>query len=1069
MLPKLVIKKSVLLLCFLLFTICSFSQKKITGKVLDAQSKPVPATTVTGKGTPISAITSDDGSFLITLPEKTNTLMVSSVGFESREISITGSSNIDIILNTQAANLNEVVVVGYGTQKRKDLTGAISSVSAATIEKLPVISATQALQGRASGVQIMNNDAAPGGNISILIRGIGSLASGGNDPLYVIDGYPTGGGINNINPNDIASIDVLKDASATAVYGIRAANGVVLITTKKGLKNRVQISLDAYNAFQTNPKQYDILNAQDFATLSNQVEASDSSRTYHGLPIWKTPGALHTVDWQDALYRVGLTQNYSVAIRGGSDKAQSAISFGYFDQKGIVLGSFYKRFTIGLNLDYQPTTWLKSATSVKYSYQDANTPLGTSGITGGGGLFQLVVNPPTLDSGNRFTTQIKDANGNYGFYNPINPNVFKFNNPVYSVETNKSKNITHYLLANSSLELTLFDGLKVKTNAGVNVTNFSGSFYQPEDNRAFLQNPTAVPTKAFYRQNLNNNFEWLWENTIAYDKTFGVHAINFVGGISAQKNITNMSGAGGNPPNATIRDIAQLSNLQFDRFGNGQIISTLASQFARLTYQFNDKYILTGTVRRDGSSKFDSSHQYGVFPSGAIAWKLKNESFLQSVNWLSDLKLRGGYGVVGNQGSIPLYQYQALYAGNFAANVNGRDANGNVLDNLGYPFNEIYQNGIAQAQPANPNLKWETDYTTNIGIDAAFLKGALTLTVDWFNRRSKDFLLRIPSSPQTGYNLITRNVGEMNNKGVEVALNYSGKRGKDFQYNVGLTWSAIKNRLVDITSGLDFLLSSNFNFQSALTGQGWADFSQSKIGSQVGDFYGYQSLGIFQTQSQIDALNTKAPGGIYYRAATKPGDRYFADINRDGKVNADDRTSLGSPQPDFFGGLNFDATYKVWDFNVFFYGSYGNKILNYIENNLQSFQKRGSEGVQNVSVEYFNSYWTPTRPSNTFARALANDDNTLNSVPSSAWIENGSYLKLKNLTVGYTLPASISGKFKLSRLRAYISTQNLFTITKYSGLDPEIGIQGSNPIFNGVDNGIYPSSRFFTIGLNVTF
>ncbi|MEO7768796.1 MAG: hypothetical protein ABIS01_15305, partial [Ferruginibacter sp.] len=361
----------------------------------------------------------------------------------------------------------------------------------------------------------------------------------------------------------------------------------------------------------------------------------------------------------------------------------------------------------------------------------------------------------------------------------------------------------------------------------------------------------------------------------------------------------------------------------------------------------------------------------------------------------------------------------------------------------------------------------ETDYSTNIGFDAAFMQGAITVTVDWFNRNSKDFLLRIPSSPQTGYNFITRNIGEMNNKGFEVAINYNGKRGRDFQYSVGLTWSAIKNKLVAITSGINQLTSANFGF--GLNGNGWGDFSQSIVGSKIGDFYGYKSLGIFQTQAEITALNAKAPGGIYYRAATKPGDRYFADINGDGKVNADDRTSLGSPQPKFFGGLNFDATYKTWDFNLFFYGSYGNKILNYIENNLQSFQKRGSEGVQNVSNEYYQSYWTPTRPSNSFARALANDDNTLNSVPSSAWVENGSYLKLKNFTVGYTLPASVAGKFTLSRLRAYISTQNLFTITKYSGLDPEIGIQGGNAIFNGVDNGIYPSSRFYTIGLNVTF
>lgn len=1034
-----------------------FAQGTVRGRVA-AGDTALANVTVRVKGTTVTTQTDENGNFTINAAP-TATLQFSSVGYADLEFPVSNRTTIAVQLQNSNALLEQVVVVGYGTQRRRDVTGSVSSVNAAIIEKVPVINASQALQGRASGVQIINNDGAPGGNIAILIRGIGSLASGGNDPLYVIDGYPTPGGINNINPNDIATIDVLKDASAASIYGIRAANGVVIITTKKGLKNRVQVSFDMYQAVQSRPKKYDILNAQQFGTLSNQVAATQAN--YVELPAWKTPGALTTVDWQDALYRSGLTQNYSIGIRGGSDKVQTAASFGYYDQKGIVLGSFFKRFTVGLNLDYQPAEWLKSATSVKYGYQDANTPLGT------GGLFQLAVNPPTLDSGNKLTNQIKDANGNYGFYNPLNPNVFKFGNPVYGIETNKAKNISNYILASSSLEVSPFKGLRIKTNAGINLSTFSGSYFQPEDRRAQAQYPSAIVSNAFYSQNQNNSFEWLWENTIAYDKTFGQHTINFVGGVSAQKTTNTLNGGSGIPPNAVIRDLGQVTNLQLNRFGNGQIIYSLASEFARLNYGFDDRFLLTGTVRRDGSSKFDVGNQYGVFGSGAVAWRIKNESFLENVGWLHDLKLRGSYGVLGNERPILPFQYQALYAGNFAANVNGRDPSGNVLDNLGYPFAEVYQNGIAQTQLANPNLRWESDYTTDIGLDAAFLRGRLTVTVDWFNRRSKDFLLRIPVSRQTGFTFATLNVGEMSNKGVELAVNYNGTKGRDFQYGAGLTLSAIKNRLVAITSGVPSLTSANFGF--GLAGQGWGEFSNSVIGEEVGEFYGYRSLGIFQNQAQIDALNAKAPGGIYYRAATKPGDRYFADLNNDGVVNALDRTSLGSPQPKFFGGLNLDGAFKEWDFNLFFYGSYGNKILNYTESNLQSFQKRGSEGVQNVSVEYYNNYWTPSRPSDRYARALANDDNTLNNVPSSAWIENGSYLRLKNMTVGYTLPAGLSNRFKLSKLRVYVSSQNLFTITGYSGLDPEIGIQGGNPIFNGVDNGVYPLSRFYTFGLNVTF
>ncbi len=1051
--------KAVTLFLFLLFA-CSglFAQNSVRGKVRSGDTAVANAT-VKVKGAVTATVTDDNGNFVINASPNA-TLEISSVGFTSQEVAVGNRSTLDVVLQSSNSQLEQVVVIGYGTQRRKDITGAVSSISAAAIEKVPITTAEQALQGRAAGVQIVNNDASPGGNISVLIRGIGSLASNGNTPLYVVDGYPTTGGINNINPNDIATIDVLKDASATAVYGIRAANGVVIITTKKGAKNKVQVSVDAYEAFQGKPKQYKILNAQQFATLSNEVEAADSTHTYHGVPLWHTPNALTSVNWQDALYRGGLTQNYSVGLRGGSEKVQSAVSFGYYDQKGIVLGSFFKRFTLGLNLDYQPTTWLRSSTSVKYSYQNAYTPFGS------GSLFQLAVNPPTLDSGNRRTNQIKDNNGNYGFYNPQNPNVFKFSNPVYNIETNQAKNITNYILATSNLEVTLFDGLKVKTNVGINMSNYSGSFYQPQDARANIQYPGSIVTNANYHQSMNNNFEWLWENTLSYDKTFGDHTINFVGGISAQKTTTNLMGAGGIPPNGVIRDLAQVSNLIFDRFGNGQNVYTLASEFARLTYKLKDRYIITGTVRRDGSSKFDTGHQYGIFPSGAIAWKMKEESFLQNVTWLDDLKVRGSYGLVGNQGSIGLFQYQALYSGNFAANVNGGGA-----DNLGYPFNKIYQNGIAQTQPANPGLKWETDYQTDIGLDAGFLNGHLVGTIDWFNRRSKDFLLTLAAPAQTGYTLITRNVGSMSNKGFELGLNYNGTKGKDFNYAIGLSMATIKNTLTSITSGTNAV--TNFGglapSNTALAGQGWDEFTRSVVGGPVGEFYGYQALGIFQTQQQIDALNAKAPGGIYYRAATKPGDRYFADINGDGVVNALDRTALGNPQPKFFGGLNLDGSYKSWDFNVYFYGTYGNKLLNYVESDLESFQKRGSEGVENVSMQYYQNHWTPTNPSNRYARALANDDNTLNSVPSSVWVENGSFVKLKNLTVGYTLPSSLINRYKLTRVRFYVSTQNLFTITKYSGLDPEIGIQGGNATQNGVDNGTYPSSRFVTLGLNLAF
>lgn len=1053
-------------LFILLISIPGYAQNvQLRGRVTSADDgTPLPGVTIRVKGGSGGAVSGSDGTYIITAAPG-STLIFSFVGYASQEVTAAANrtANVRLVADNKTLQEISVVAVGYGTQRRKDVTGSVASVSAQQIEQVPVSSPDQALQGRAAGVQVVNNDAAPGGNVSVLIRGIGSLASNGNGPLFVVDGYPISGGLNNINSNDIASMDVLKDASATAIYGIRAANGVVIITTKKGRRDGLQLSLDLYNAFQSKPKEYNVLNAQQWATLANEVADADPQHNFAELPAWRNPNSLTNLDWQDAVYRSGLTQNYSLALRGGSDKVQSATSVGYYDQKGIVLGSYFKRISLSTNVDYTPVKWLRSSTSAKYSYQNANNPFGT------GSLVQLSQLPPTMDSGNKLTNLIKDDNGNYGFFNPQSTYVSKYSNPVYTIESNQYQNITNYILANSSLEATIIDGLKIKTNAGVNFTGYSGSFYQPQDNRSNEQYGLGGATQnALYSQHLNQTFEWLWENTLSYDKTFGKHAINFVGGVSAQKNTWTGMGGSGIPPNSSIRDLAQVTNLQLDKnsptgsaTGNGQIVSTLASQFARLTYRFDDRYLLTGTIRRDGSSKFDEGHQYGVFPSGAVAWRAKQESFLKDVRWLSDLKLRGSYGAVGNQGSILPYQYQALYSTGSSPATSG---------NLGYPFNKIYQAGIASIQPANPDLKWETDYMTDIGLDAAFLNGDLTITADWFKRRSKDFLLTLAAPAQTGYLFLTRNVGSMENKGLEFAVNYN-HAVKDFKYGIGLTLTTVDNRLTSITSGTNFV--TNFGGLT-LPGLGWTTFTETHVGQGVGEFYGYKSLGIFQTQAQVDALNAQAaaknPSNPYYqKTATGPGDRYFADTNGDGQVTADDQVSLGSPLPKFYGGLTLDFSYKAWDFNAYFYGVYGNKIFNYEESSLESFQNRSFVGVQNVSYDYFVNHWTPTNPSTVYSRANYNDDAIGSNVPSSAWIENGSFLKLKNLAIGYTLPTSLARKITLSKIRVYFSTQNLFTITKYKGLDPEVGMQGGNATQNGIDNGTYPSSRFYTLGLNVTF
>ena len=1068
MIGKLQIKNFVVVigvsLSLLFLSLSGYAQNgTVTGTVTDgASGLPVPGVTVKVLNSREMATTDASGSYSIKAGP-TSKLVFTSVGYTTQEVQVASRTKVDVKLTEENKSLSELVVIGYGTAKRKDLTGSISSVSAATIAKVPVTTLDQALQGRAAGVQVTNNDASPGGNVTVLIRGTGSLASNGNTPLYVVDGYPLAiGGLNNINPSDIATIDVLKDASATAIYGMRAANGVVIITTKKGKKDGVQISLDAYSAFQTKPKEYKVLNAQQFATLALQQATDDPAKQFTVLSNWNNPSSLTEADWQNAVYRSGLTQSYNVGVRGGNDKIQSSTSVGYYDQKGIVLGAYFKRVTVGLNLDYQPTNWLKSSTSAKYAYQDANNPFGT------GSLVQLAQLPPTLDGGSNVTSQISDGKGNYGFFNPIYTYVAKYSNPVYSINTNQYENINQFFLTNSSLEATIVSGLKIKTNAGVTITGSNSSFLAPEDDRLVNQYgaQAGATQNAQFSQSQYNSFDWLWENTLSYDKTFGKHTINFVGGVSEQETTYNGFSGSGVPPNNVIKDLGQVKTGTLVLNSTAETSHALASEFARLSYNYDERYYITGTVRRDGSSKFAPGHQYGIFPSGAVKWKAKEESFLKNVDWLSDLSFRGSYGRAGNEVPVPINQFYALYSAGSAATTSG---------NLGYPFgktggsNGTYQGGIAALQPANPNLRWETDYQTDIGTDVSFLHGDLTFTVDYFNRKSKDFLLLIQVSPQTGFNYEAKNIGTMTNKGWEFAVNYNHAVNRDFRFGAGLTVSVIQNKLTALFSQTNFI--TNFG-GLGLTGNGWSTFTETNIGQPVGEFYGYKSLGIFQSQAQIDALNAAAQAkgfSFYQQAGTAPGDRYYADINGDGHVNPDDQTSLGSPQPKFFGGFNLDATYKSWDFNAYFYGVYGNKILNYEESNLETFQNRGFVGVENVSQEYYSKAWTPSNPSNEFARIYYNDNSIGNAYPSSHWIENGSFLKLKTLTVGYTLPADMAKKLTVSKIRIYVSSQNLFTITSYKGLDPEIGIQGANPTQNGVDNGTYPSSRFYTVGLNVTF
>lgn len=833
-----------------------------------------------------------------------------------------------------------------------------------------------------------------------------------------------------------------------------AANGVVIITTKRGNADKMQLSVDATVSVQFKPSTFDVLNAQDFASLATEISKKENAPV---LDAWANPSGLRTIDWQDLMYRAGLKQNYNLSLRGGSEKVQTSISLGLTNQEGVVRFSDYKRYNIALTQDYKPLKWLKSSTSLRYAYTDNKTVFG-SGQGGVGRLAKLI---PTM-TGNPLTDEVENANGVFGFYDK-NANAVRDNENVYArSKSNDQKNISHNLIANTSLEINPFKGLVFKTNFGISYGASSGYDFNPYDDR--------VPTTrlATYRQYASNSFEYLWENTLNYSNTFGKHSIDVLGGVSIQENTArNMSVYGEGLSSDGLRNLGSLQTMR-DISGNQQTWS-LASQFARLTYKFAERYILTGTVRRDGSSRFMRGNRWGVFPSVSAAWRIKEESFLKDVDFISNLKLRASYGEAGNQ-NIGLFQYQSSYT------------TGKRSSNYGYVFGQdkTYIDGMVQVFLPNPNLKWETSKQTDIGIDLGFFNNKLMLTADYYIKKSSDFLLEIQMPAQTGFTKATRNVGSVKNNGFEFSVDYRDN-SHDFKYGVNVNLTTVKNKIERLSPGKDAVA----NLQSLgfpTTGNtSWAVFSMSKVGGSIGEFYGFQTDGIIQNQAEIDALNANArrlnqDDNVWYIASgTAPGDRKFIDQNGDGVITDADRVSLGSPLPKFYGGINLSGEYKGFDFNLFFNYSVGNKILNFVKRNLISMGGEGSIGLQNVGKEFYDNRWTETNPTNKYPRAVWSDVSG-NSRVSDAFVEDGSYLRLKNIEVGYTLPANILKKASISKLRIFASVQNLFTITGYSGMDPEIGQSMSSSTgvaggvtASGVDVGIYPYSRFFTMGFNLEF
>ncbi|MGN7205637.1 TonB-dependent receptor [Pedobacter sp. SAFR-022] len=992
----------------------SVQQARITGTVTDATGLAMPGVGIKVKGTSTTSVTDTEGKYVVNAGGNI-TLVFSYVGYETQEVAANGRTTINITLAESQAELSEVVVIGYGTVRRKDLTGSVASVKGADIKAQGVSDVTRSLQGRMPGVSIESAGGDPGAGTRILIRGVGSLNNA--TPLYIVDGVQVAN-INNLNQTDIESVDVLKDASAAAIYGSRAANGVVLVTTKSGKSGAPVVQLTANVGVQSKASNIDVLNAQEWATVHNQAHANAGLTP---LELAANPAALGVgTDWQDAIFRAAPIQQYNLLVSGGSEASKYSVSGGYNDQQGIVDVTGYKRYNLRVKTETTKGR-LKFGETVLLSREKfVNMPAGWGG-QGGNPVGSAIKMIPAFKIYN--PELIGGYDGAFG-------SVVNIANPVAQLNLEDITRENTSILANAFGELTIIEGLKYRLNLGyTNVFNSNYDYHRRYQVGALFTHPTNDISLS-----KDQNVLLLLENTLNYDKVFGKHSIQALAGYTYQSNNYNYTSTARTDLPDGIDQIDAGAGIATNS-GN-RLENNLISLLGRVIYSYDDRYLLTASFRRDGSSRFGANNRYGNFPSVALGWNIMNESFFEPLEkTFSNLKLRASYGVLGNQ-EIGDYQYNAA-----------------VASNVNYVVGNAQQRwfGSIQTAFASPNIKWETTKTMNIGVDAGFFGNKLNLTADYFVKKTTDVLLNVPIPGSAGSvsNPVV-NAGTLRNNGVELGLNYGNTVGK-LNYNVFGTISAVRNKVIELGTGSQQIFGGQPNHHGATS-------TLTEAGGSIGSFYLIQALGIFNSQEEVNAY---AKDGQLIQPNAAPGDVKFFDKNGDGQINNLDRVNLGSPFPDFEYGLGFNANMHNFDLAVFFQGSQGNKIYNGLAQDLQS---------TNLQMNYAKSTlnaWTPTNQSN-IPRVVANDPN-LNSQTSSRFLEDGSYFRMKTVQLGYTLKDDFAKKLKISSFRTYVSADNLFTITNYSGFNPDLGRTGS--IFDrGVDYGhvAYPLARTISLGIQLT-
>ncbi len=1019
----------------------------VTGTITDATTgEPVIGANIVVEGTTVGTVSDVNGKFSLDIPKVGATIVVSYLGYMSEHIPVSGKAVLDVKLVPDVKKLDEVIVVGYGTVKKSDLTGSVSAIKSDEFKKLPMTSLDQGIQGRASGVQVTNTSGAPGGQVSIRIRGGNSLSSS-NEPLYVIDGFPVAaggmaGGYNNsslasnpmatINPNDIESIEILKDASAAAIYGSRGANGVVLITTKRGKQGKTKVTYEGYTGIQKIAKTLDMMNGEEFATMSNIAAANAGlAPIYGGANVkWKEPSYYkeNSVDWQNMIFRDAPTQSHQIGLSGGSEGTQYVVTANYFSQDGIVLNSDFDRASLRANVDTKVSNWVKAGVSLTASRTLSNmTTSESDGANGGGVINGALAVPPTMPVYN-----------DDGTYTTLNQTPFGVTtgNPYALALLSKDKSNIDRVLANVSIKFdlgSLTKGLGAEIRGGTDYSSAFRDIYYPST-VYFAQSQKGIAAKSWNRQ-----ASYLNENLITYQAQFGKHSVNAVGGLTLQSfKYSNGQTVVSGFVNDVLEDNSTGSaTLVVGIPSSGSNSSTQVSWLGRVNYSFGNRYLLTFTGRADGSSKFGQNNKWGFFPSVAAAWRVSEEQFMKDVSWLNNLKLRASYGITGNQGFTNYASLASL--GQFSYNFNGSKS-------VGFAPNKI----------PNADLKWETTSTLDLGTDFGFFGNRLNFTFDYYKKQTDNLLWNVTIPLTSGFSSIFKNHGSLENWGIEAGISYDlivGDQKGAFTWNTNLMYSMNRNEIVSLP-GITPSRTAN------LSGHLKLDGSWMEEGYPVGVWKYYVYDGVFQNQEMLDATIVNANGetvAAHPKSLTTDGlgSPKFKDLNQDGKIDRNDWAIIGDPNPDFIFSWSNNFTYKNFDLSVFVNGSYGNDILN---------MGRG----ENAQVSPFASqrksmlnYWTPQN-TNTDIPAPRTAPHA-NLVLSSWMIEDGSYVRLKNLVLGYRFPI----KKAIESLRVYVSAQNLFTVTNYSGYDPEVNSRGQSNLQLGVDWNSYPTSRVFLIGVNI--